>query len=137
MLTEGMLFFLFLQMIFFGVFEKPKSDTISLILIPKSLFLNITHSLNSWNTVFLVCYTMIWYSSTYFLCVTLKYWLSDSLCHTQPNSVSGHYNFHIFYGLSALYLLVSLKRDPRTIRHYFSVDFLQKLFTPKYAQFFF
>jgi len=70
---------------------------------------------------------MIWYSCTYSICFALKYILQDTRCYGLPNSVSGHYTFHVFYILSTLYLIVRTKRKSQQFQNYLSLAFLLRI----------
>lgn len=104
-LTQFLLICIFLQLIFW------KSKRTSTNNSDNSLKIN-------WAATYACGITIFWYGSTYLLCYALKIILGDSTCHEHPNSVSGHYCFHVFYILSTLFLIVQLERDPQALRHY-------------------
>jgi hypothetical protein len=46
-------------------------------------------------------------------------------------SISGHYSFHVFYGLTMLYTIVSLKRTPSQLFNYVNRKLLTRLLSGK------
>jgi len=67
----------------------------------------------NWELTFTIVYTIIWYVVSYFICIILKHALGDFSCHKHPNSVSGHVNYHVFYALSALYIILHSSYIPK------------------------
>jgi hypothetical protein len=62
----------------------------------------------NFDTVFTIAFTVLWYIMTYFICVTAKVALSDANCASHPNSVSGHYAFHVYYMLALPHLYMTV-----------------------------
>jgi len=95
---------------------------------------NYTFQIN-WDSVFVVSYTVVWYICTYCLCYAFKQILDDRLCSGHPNSVSGHYCYHLFYLLSISYLTVRMERNPQVTythvqNHRRIFDFFSKTVRP-------
>jgi len=60
----------------------------------------------NWNHAFYLTFSLLWFSATHCLVRLLKMSLGDSLCSRRQknNSISGHFNFHLFYFLILFYL---------------------------------
>jgi len=80
----------------------------------------------NWHALFGASYAVVWYMSSYWLCHFLKTVLEDKTCSTHYNSVSGHYNFHLFFMFTFPWLLVRLRRDPRILPHFFHPNIYRK-----------
>jgi len=57
---------------------------------------------------FSVSVTLLWYVITFFICVLGKIALKDHACAAHPNSISGHYTFHIYYLLALPHLYFTI-----------------------------
>lgn len=63
----------------------------------------------NWNTFFGAAFLLLWYGSTYAMITVLKVVLGDTSCGGEKsNSVSGHFSFFFFYGVSMPYLALTL-----------------------------
>jgi hypothetical protein len=63
----------------------------------------------NWNTFFGAAFLLLWYGSSYALLTAMKIILGDTSCGGEKsNSVSGHFSFFFFYGMSLPYLALTL-----------------------------
>jgi hypothetical protein len=74
----------------------------------------------NWETTFVTSYVSLWYAGCYAVLFTLKTFLNDFTCAKHANSISGHYSFHVFYGLTMIYTIVSINRSPTILFNYFN-----------------
>jgi hypothetical protein len=83
-------------------------------------------SLN-WSSIYNVGFLLTWFYGTFCLCVLGKFLLRDDTCSLPGrfNSVSGHFNFHIYYLLSVAYAATKIRPQKHPlITDVFSPDML-------------
>jgi hypothetical protein len=114
------LFVLFLDIVFFQHqhHHRHGSQRVASAIRDSGYFAQLSLKRRS---LFFVSFVVAWWLSTYMVVVSLKVLLHDTACHAgSPNSVSGHFAFHLFFMFSAIYLLVSLKRDTTNLGNYWT-----------------
>ncbi|EGG14185.1 hypothetical protein DFA_11954 [Cavenderia fasciculata] len=71
---------------------------------------NVKRPIEYKRSLFYIIYTYLWYGATYCICYAGKYILNDTMCHKDPNSISGHFLYHIFFALAIPYWFISVGR---------------------------
>jgi len=98
--TTRMLFYFTVSMLVFFIMQILSWAPFTTVMLKKSLQINYSS--------FTIAFTILWYCMTYTICFIVKHILDDQNCSSHPNSVSGHYTFHIYYLLSLPYLYMTL-----------------------------
>jgi len=81
--------------------------------------------------LFIISLIIIWHFGFYALLNVLKLFLDDRTCSRKPNSISGHYAYHIYYGIIVLYMMVSQRRNMDDSKHYIGYQIYEKFFSFK------
>jgi len=61
--------------------------------------------------LFSIAFTILWFIMTFLICTIGKFILSDHNCAQHPNSISGHYAFHVYYMLALPHLYMTLEHS--------------------------